>query len=63
VTLRLANPDSHLALCDGVTVYDRDGEHLGVVDRVMTDEGTGLFGGLIIHARPVIGGRHLFDVP
>jgi hypothetical protein len=56
----LGPPVSHLALRDGVPVYDRDGEHLGVVDRVMTDEGTGIFEGLIIHARPVIGGRHLF---
>jgi PRC-barrel domain len=51
---------SHLALRDGVPVYDRDGQEVGVVDRVMTDEVTGIFEGLIIHTRPVVGGTHLF---
>jgi sporulation protein YlmC with PRC-barrel domain len=51
---------SHLALREGVPVYDRDGREVGVVDRVMTDEATGIFEGLIIHTRPVLGGTHLF---
>ena len=51
---------SHLALREGVPVYDRDGREVGVVDRVMTDEATDIFEGLIIHTRPVVGGRHLF---
>ena len=56
----LGAPVSHLALRDGVEVYDRDGRDVGVVDRVMTDEATGIFEGLVIHTRPVLGGRHLF---
>ena len=56
----LGSPVSHLALRDGVPVYDRAGEHVGVVDWVMTDEATGIFEGLVIHAPPAIGGRHLF---
>ena len=47
-------------LRDGVPVYDSDGESVGVVDRVMADGKTGIFEGLIIHTRPVLGGRHLF---
>jgi hypothetical protein len=56
----LGEPVAHLALADGVPVYDRDGEHVGVVDRVMADAVTGIFEGLVIHTRPVVGGRHLF---
>jgi hypothetical protein len=56
----LGPPVSHLALRDGVPVYDRVGERVGVVDRVMADEPTGIFEGLIIHTLPVVGGRHLF---
>jgi hypothetical protein len=56
----LGPPISHLALRDGVPVYDRAGERVGVVDRVMTDEATGIFEGLIIHTLPVVGARHLF---
>jgi hypothetical protein len=49
---------SFRALHDGVPVYDREGERVGVVDRVIETEG--IFEGLIIHTRPVVGGRHLF---
>jgi PRC-barrel domain protein len=56
----LGQPVSHLALRDGVPVYDRDGDEIGVVDRVMSDEVTGIFEGVIIHTRPLIGAQHLF---
>lgn len=56
----LGAPVSHLALAEGVPVYDRDGEEVGVVDRVMADAVTGIFEGLIVHTRPVLPGRHLF---
>jgi hypothetical protein len=49
---------SYLALRDGVPVFDRDGERVGVVDRVVSDGG--IFEGLIIHTSPVLGGQHLF---
>jgi hypothetical protein len=55
----LGQPVSHLALRDGVPVYDRERKQVGVVDRVMSDEAAGIFEGLIIHTRPVIGARHL----
>src|SRR3954464_14048890 len=53
----LGRPVSHLALRDGVPVYDRVGERVGVVDRVMTDEATGIFEGLVVHTLPIVGGR------
>jgi sporulation protein YlmC with PRC-barrel domain len=56
----LGDPVSHLALEEGVPVYDRDGERVGVVDRVVMDDLTGIFEGLIVHTRPVVPGRHLF---
>jgi hypothetical protein len=56
----LGDPVSHLALPEGVPVYDRDGERVGVVERVMADEATDIFEGLIIHTRPVVPGRHLY---
>jgi PRC-barrel domain len=56
----LGAPVSHLALRDGVPVFDRDGQDIGVVERVMTDEATGIFEGLVIHSRPLVPGRHLY---
>jgi sporulation protein YlmC with PRC-barrel domain len=56
----LGAPVSPLVLSDGIPVYDRDGQEVGVVDRVMTDDATGIFEGLIIHRRPVLPGRHLY---
>lgn len=55
----LGPPISPLALEDGVPVYDRAGERIGVVDHVMIDEPTGIFDGVIVHARP-LPGRHLY---
>ena len=56
----LGAPVSALAVPEGVPVYDRAGQRAGVVDRVMIDEATGIFEGVIIHTRPVVPGRHLF---
>jgi hypothetical protein len=56
----LGAPVSHLGLREGVPVYDRDGQDIGVVERVMTDGPTGIFEGLVIHGRPVVPGRHLY---
>jgi hypothetical protein len=55
----LGAPVAHLALPEGVPVYDRSGRRIGVVDRVMTDEATGIFEGIIIHTHP-LPGRHLY---
>jgi uncharacterized protein YrrD len=59
----LGDPASPLALADGVPVYDRDGERVGVVDHAVIDEASDIFEGLIVHTRPVIPGRHLFAEP
>jgi hypothetical protein len=56
----LGEPVSHLGLADGVPVYDRDGERVGVVDRVIADERADIFEGLVVHTRPVVPGRHFF---
>jgi sporulation protein YlmC with PRC-barrel domain len=55
----LGSPVAPLALADGVPVYDAGGRRIGVVDRVVMDEGTGIFEGLIIHTLPLPGG-HLY---
>jgi uncharacterized protein YrrD len=55
----LGRPVAHLALREGVPVYDRSGERIGVVDRVMADDKTGIFEGVIVHTVP-LPGRHLY---
>ena len=55
----LGAPIAHLAVKEGVPVYDRGGRRIGVVDRVMADELTGIFEGLIVHTLP-LPGRHLY---
>ena len=59
VSLDLGAPVAHLALRDGVPVYDREGRRVGVVDRVMTEEPAGIFEGIVIHTLP-LPGRHLY---
>jgi uncharacterized protein YrrD len=55
----LGPPVAHLALAEGVPVYDRGGKRIGVVDGVLTDGRTGIFEGVIVHTLP-LPGRHLF---
>jgi sporulation protein YlmC with PRC-barrel domain len=55
----LGPPVAHLALEEGVPVYDRSGRRIGVVDMVIADEKTGIFDGVIVHTRP-LSGRHLY---
>jgi hypothetical protein len=55
----LGPPVAHLGLEEGVPVFDRGGRRVGVVDRVLTDEATGIFDGLVIHTLP-LPGRHLY---
>jgi hypothetical protein len=55
----LGAPVAHLTLREGVPVYDREGRRVGVVDRVMTDEATGIFDGIVVHTLP-LPGRHLY---
>jgi hypothetical protein len=55
----LGAPVAHRGLPDGVPVYDRDGRRIGVVDRVMEDEPTGIFEGIVVHTLP-LPGRHVY---
>jgi sporulation protein YlmC with PRC-barrel domain len=50
---------AHLALKEGVPVYDIHGRRVGVVEQVVSDELTGIFEGLVIHTLP-LPGRHLY---
>jgi uncharacterized protein YrrD len=50
---------AHLALAEGVPVYDRSGRRIGVVDGVLADDRTGIFEGVIVHTLP-LPGRHLY---
>jgi sporulation protein YlmC with PRC-barrel domain len=55
----LGAPVAHLALDEGLPVYDRQGQRVGVVEGVMTDEVTGIFEGIVIHTLP-LPGRHAY---
>jgi uncharacterized protein YrrD len=48
---------SYLEIEPGMPVVGRDGKHLGVVEEVLEDEGSGIFVGLVIKA------GHLFGRP
>lgn len=55
----LGDPIAWLALAEGVPVYDRQGQQIGVVERVQADEGMDIFEGLVVHMLP-LPGAHLF---
>ena len=55
----LGDPIAWLALAEGVPVYDRGGERIGVVEHVQADEAMDIFEGLIVHMLP-LPGLHLF---
>jgi hypothetical protein len=55
----LGAPVSPRALEEGVPVYDRTGARIGVVDRVVSDEVTDIFEGIVVHTLP-LPGRHLY---
>jgi hypothetical protein len=56
--LDLGRPISFLTLREGTAVYDRSGERIGVVERVLGDQTLDIFDGLIVHTLP-LPGRHL----
>ena len=58
----LGLPVAAIAVQDGVPVYDRDDERIGVVEHALIDEVTKIFEGLVIHTHP-LPGRHLFAAP
>jgi hypothetical protein len=55
----LGPPIAYTLLPDGIPVYGRDGDRIGVVDEVLADFQADVFDGLIIHTMP-LPGRHLF---
>lgn len=57
----LGAPIAHLAVAEGAPVYDRDGEEVGAVEHVLTDEGTGIFDGLIVDTSALPGGHRFAD--
>jgi hypothetical protein len=55
----LGPPIAYTVLADGTPVYDRNGEHIGVVDHVLADMQLDIFEGVVVHTLP-LPGRHLF---
>jgi hypothetical protein len=55
----LGAPIAWLALKDGMPVYDRGGETVGVVEHVVGYPQGDIFDGVIVHTRP-LPGRHLY---
>ena len=49
----LGRPVAYLALKDGIPVYDRTCQRIGVVEHVVADEPTDIFEGLIVHTLPL----------
>jgi uncharacterized protein YrrD len=56
-----AEPASHLTLEPGTGVQASDGERLGTVEHVLTDEATGIFEGLVVDTRLGPGGHRFVD--
>jgi sporulation protein YlmC with PRC-barrel domain len=54
----LGAPVAHIALEEGVPVYDPRGERVGVVEQIMSDKLTGILEGIIIDTLP-LPGRHV----
>jgi uncharacterized protein YrrD len=58
----LGAPTSYLVLEEGVPVYDRSGERVGVVLHVVADWAQDIFDGLIVRRAPHVGRRRFADV-
>ena len=56
-------PIAYNALEPGATVLSADGEQVGTVQRVLADERTGIFDGLVIDIRSGPGGLRFVDAP
>jgi uncharacterized protein YrrD len=54
----LGPPIAYTVLTKGTPVYDRRGERVGVVDRVLGDPNIDIFDGLLVRAHPL--GRRVF---
>ena len=56
-------PGSYLTLEPGMSVTSADGERIGAIEHVLTDESTGIFDGLVIDTQLGPGGLHFVDAP
>jgi uncharacterized protein YrrD len=56
-------PASYLTLEPGADVISSDGERVGAVEHVLTDEQTDIFDGIVIDVRVGPGGLHFVDAP
>jgi PRC-barrel domain protein len=56
-------PASNLTLERGADVISSDGERVGSVEHVLTDEPTGIFDGVVIDVRLGPGGLRFVDAP
>lgn len=52
---------AYLALREGVAVYDRDGERIGVVEHVVADGSVDIFDGVVVRVRPAPGHHRFAD--
>jgi uncharacterized protein YrrD len=55
----LGEPVAYTALEEGVPVFDRDRNRIGVVEHVVADDPVDIFEGLIVHTEP-LPGRHVY---
>ena len=54
------NPIAYTALAEGTRVYTSDGEQLGLLERVLADEGADIFDGLVVDTAH---GERFVDAP
>ena len=57
------DPISYMTLESGTEVLSADGESVGKVERVLSDEGTDIFDGLVIDTKTGPGGLRFVDAP
>jgi hypothetical protein len=61
--VRGTNPGSYLTLRPGTDVVTLDGQRIGSVKRVLIDEATNIFDGIVIDTGAGAGGLHFVDAP
>ena len=56
-------PTSHLTVSPGLDVISSDGDRVGEVEKVLNDEDTGIFDGIIVDTKLGPGGIRFVDAP
>jgi hypothetical protein len=54
---------SHLGVPKGVPVLSSDGQEIGKLELVLSDERTGIFDGIVVDTKPGPGGWKFVDAP